>query len=279
MEVSESEIVYLAPKRSSVLKEALKRIIMVVISPFSTYDDIGVSPEILGPLIIVLLQVLFAVLFKYLLYLHIGIVRLSFEKVTEPKINVINDTLYVCYNANLTLPPKATVSSSLNLFINYISWLILFSFLAVGIRWLIIGLVVYFLIILFRGETRGIASGTGYLLSVSLVQLIITGLLQNYYPKNINSVVVVLPAKVNVLRDAILVNRALLEWFARSVYLLKYLSLINWFMILWQGVLMVALFMGIAKLSGTKSIIAAIIAIIASSLILSPITRLLTPYV
>ena len=279
MGVSESEIIYLAPKRSSVLKEALKRIVMVIISPFSTYDDIGVSPEMLGPLILVLLQVLFAVLFKYLLYLHIGIVRLNFEKVTEPKINVINDTLYVCYNTNLTLPPKATVSSSLNLFINYISWLILFSFLAVGIRWLIIGLVVYFLIILFKGETRGIASGTGYLLSVSLVQLIITGLLQNYYPKNINSVIVVLPAKANVLRDAILVNRALLEWFARSVYLLKYLSLINWFMMLWQGVLMVALFMGIAKLSGTKSIIAAIIAIIASSLILSPITGLLAPYV
>ncbi len=256
------EIVYLAPEKitpSKLFARAFKRIFMVIISPFSTYEEISTSPEIIGPLVLVFINVLLTVIDRFFLHNYVTYFRVELGETIRPYVFVKDSVIYVLFNRNVTVPSLENLKDGISLFYQYFAWIIGFYALDFFARLMLTYFIAFIIISLLKGSIHGLFSGVGYSLSVYMVQSIVVMLLKHCFPKELTKIVVTLPLKPNFLNDEVIVTRAINIWIASQKSLALTISAFNWFILLWQLVVLTALFIGIGRLSTIKAIISAIV--------------------
>jgi len=273
--VSKEEIIFLTPKESKLMrsiKNGVKRVLMVIISPFTTYEEISLEPEFIGPSILILVSLLVSFLDKYSVFILSYYTRGASTEIGKPNVVAINEYLVVNYISNQTLDlSKANLFPSLTILMNSVNSLLLVALFGLVMRLVPLCLVSYLLTSLMKGDTRGMLPGICYTLSPLVVQQTINIILKRFYLSSLKGIVVVLPKGVDFAQDERLISGAINLCLTTQTNYVQVASLINWFFTLWQLVLFVALFMGVGKFGIIKSIILTIITYVLVSIALMPI--------
>lgn len=274
-EINKEEIIFLTPKESKLsrsVKNGIKRVLMVIINPFTTYEEISLEPEFIGPSTLILLSILLSFLDKYSTFVLSYYIRALSTEIVKPNIVTIDKYLVINYTSNQTLDlSKAKLFSSLAILMNSINSLLLITLFGLAIRLIPLYLVSYLLTSIMKGDTRGMLPGICYTLSPFVVQQIANMSLKRVYLSSLKGIVVILPKGVNFTQDERLISSAINLCLTTQTNYIQFASLINWFFTLWQLVLLVALFIGIGKFSVIKSIILTVIAYVLVSIVLMPI--------
>ncbi|RLE75648.1 MAG: hypothetical protein DRJ56_05385, partial [Thermoprotei archaeon] len=86
----------------------------------------------------------------------------------------------------------------------------------------------------------------------------------------VKGIVVVLPPEETPAEDLRLILSGVAAWLSTQASYAQAMSLVGWAASLWQLVMLVALFMGVSRLSLVRSIAAAIATYAVTSLVLAP---------
>jgi len=273
------EIIYLAPqelKFSLKMKRALKRMIMIVINPFTTYDEISSSPDSIGPILLITISILLTLLDRYLLHLYVDYIRVEQKIMKTPFSTKMDDYFIVNFVFNGTLPlNKTTLTSSLNILLNSLNYLLFITLLSILSKIIIIFLLSSLLSMLLKGTTRGMFIASCYTLSISLIQELIGIIFKMTCLSQVKSIVVIMPSDINQLQEETLVIRAISTYLSKIALYSKYFPLIGWFISLWYLVILVALFSSVSKLSLPKAIVSTVITFIISSIMMTQLYGIL----
>ena len=272
--IDEERVIFFAPGESRLkrqIKNGIKRTLMVIVSPFTTYEEISLEPEFIGPSILILLSILFSFLDRYSLFMCTYYFRANLTEISGPNVTTIEGYFVVNYVSNQTVTlSEVKLLSSLTVLMNSISPLLLMTLFGLAMRLIPLCLISYLLTSIMKGMTRGILPGICYTLSPLVVQQAVNIILKRVYLSSLKGVIVILPKDISFARDEKLILNAINLWLTTQTSYLQIASLINWFFMLWQLVLLVALFMGIGKFGAVKAIALTIVAYVLVSIALMP---------
>ena len=277
MNSSKEEIVFLTPEESKLkraLKNGLKRILMVVINPFATYEEIGIEPEFFGPSILILLSLLFSFLDKYSSFISAYYTRTSLMSITKPSTSTLMGYFIVNYVSNQTINlSEIKTAPSLTILMKAADSILMLALFGLAMRLVPLYLVSFLLASVLKGDTRGMLPGICYTLSPLVLQQGINIVLKKMYLSSLKGIIVVLPKDISPARDARLISSAINLYLTLQGSYVQLVSLVNWFFILWQLVLLIALFIGICKFGVVKSIALTIATYVLVSIALMPIYK------
>jgi len=266
------EVVYLTPAKGRARRlvgEGLRRVLAVVVSPFATYEDIGSEPEFFGPCILIAASLLLALLDRYVALSASSYVR-GAASAAEPVVKVLGGYFVVSYAGNVTELPSARLQPSSPVLLRALDSVLTLALAGLGLRLVTLYIVAALTALGLRGGTRGMLAATCYTLSVAVIQQAAGVALKAVALSQVRGIVVVLPPEEAPAKDLRLILSGVTAWLSAQASYAQAMSLVSWAASLWQLVMLVALFMGVSRLSLTRSIIAAIATYAVTSLVLAP---------
>ena len=259
--MSERELFYL---KSLSLKEqiilAIKRAVLSFITPFTTFDEIGNYPDLIGPLLMLIISIAVSLILRILLLGNVNIFIYSANETLKlPQIKTENNTL------NIILVNRTNIVSlfsikSFGLQTNSMLMSSIFSISAVMMYWLLAFLMIFFITKIFGGMTYALGSATGYYIFSNIIASVVNSLGIIYFESEFNLIKMYVPnLKANILIQQIIFSSILISMKVISSSLTMTLTALSLFANLWNIVVLIALFNGSTKMSIKSSIIAGIL--------------------
>ncbi|HDI74753.1 MAG: hypothetical protein DRJ52_00025 [Thermoprotei archaeon] len=236
MEKSEEELLFYVPKRTifNHLKRSLRRTCLVYVNPFKLFEELSVTPDFLGPLIIISLIIVISLLEGYFWYSKVDI---------------------MCYNGTRISLGSRYFSQIATIASLRILGVVMRWFIAFGIFWIISSL------LKGQGEHSSLFSATGYLFAVYLLHMTIDTLHLLLFMDSMPTLKVHMPYSILLserLRESLLSNM-ISSWMKGGPWPLNTIRMYYaWFFSLWNIVVCFAIYLSERKLSPLRALVASL---------------------
>ena len=259
-----SEIIYLREEKPSIIKlilVGLKRMLKVLLNPFTTFNEISMHPEIIGPAILFILLISFSLYNEYFFREHIVIRYMdNYVLLKNVSISILDSTINIIYvkDGNIVSIGKAS-----EIYMQNIYFFILLRSLHFILIW--IATYIIFLIIcnLLRGRTTDIFKSVGYFFSINLMENIVKFIYIYQILNNFSLINIITGENMDIsetlTKSIVVINNFYLSTHTQMKWII---GGINWFLALWGIVISIAFLNSFSKISISKSIIGGVIAYI-----------------
>ena len=256
-------VIYIQPEKKTLLEKlsnAILRVIRVLYNPFTTYDEIAKTPDKLGPILAIVLTVIFQSL-STILVLNRVCLLLGEGELLGNYTAEAGDKYIRVYFVNATAFNKFKF---LDIGQNIIALQALLFSVNLIFAWIILYFTNYLVSKLFGSTASSGYSAVGYVLSArmlgSLIDLIVKSIVVIHVPE----LEVVVPYGASIWKYNYYVKLSINEWMKYfPLELGQITTAIYTFVVLWGLVLNIAFCLSITKLSGAKGFAAGILAYIA----------------
>ncbi|RLE82777.1 MAG: hypothetical protein DRJ51_00430 [Thermoprotei archaeon] len=241
------------------IKTAFKRIFTIMVSPFTTFDDINARPETMGPALLMVFASLLQLLLRYSISQKL---HLSFYQgdVITPLTQVKNGNITVVYvNSTAIMRTHVPYSEILEAQGAYIASTLLMLPLAF---WLLMYAITWIVAKILKGNTENLVPASGYILVIPFASNLVQAIILSFFLQDVNKVILALPLSASQhlgYLETLIVSSLILALRAKAGFMEITLKCFEVFLHLWTIVLLVALYNGAVQLSIKKSIVLAIV--------------------
>ncbi len=161
------EIIYIEEYKEEVsIYESIKRVFLTGLFPFEYFEDISLSPDLIGPFLCILLLSLINFLYMYVFSYNVHIGYLKQSSVSLPIVNITDQKILI-YPSNSTLYSNTTLVKIKDILFSRIYSDTIVLSLAV---WLSTFIGMYLSSKVLGGETKSFGYISGYVLSAKIYE-------------------------------------------------------------------------------------------------------------
>jgi len=276
----EGEIVYMKTsiRMMTILKMGIRRILLCPITPFKIFEEIGISPDPIGPVMILSLVIVLHVLVRPMAYSKLAILLIDGNFSTTLEIKRIDNTLLLnSVNRSISPLDLVGVQSYIDAYAPPLSKYSLYYVISFIILWTIMYSLSLILAKLLGGYPTPLGVATMYTQIVRVISeaLALVPILSLSY--GVKDVVVVLPKGVKGMSLDILIKYVLSRAIElKEPMISQCISAIGLFLTLWNIVILIAMFSSSTRMELKYSIISAIACYFLTILIHGPVMSVIT---
>ena len=275
----DEEIIYLktSARILTLMKMGVKRVLLCLLTPFRVFEEIGISPDPIGPVIVLSFVVLLHVLVRPVVYSKLSILQLEGNFSTTPSVEEIQGVFLVkMVNKSIELSELIKSHSYVNTYTPPLSAYSLYQVLSFMLLWALTYVLSLILVKLFGGYSSSLAVASMYVQMIKVVEEALKLASTSFLFSKVGNIVIALPKGVKGVEMDIIVKYALSKAMEiRDPVTAQCISAVGLFLILWNIVVLTAMFNSSAKVGLKYSIISAIICYLLSLLLHAPIMGLI----